>query len=88
MESRDVFYTYQEERVAVCSDQLVDVEEDLMAKCCHIQMTRHFLHKLQEPRAAVAPATTTCLVATPHVDSSALTHCCSPHGDSLTVGVA
>ena len=48
-------HPYQEQRVAVCSDQLVDVEEDLVAECCHVQMTRHVLHQLQQPGAAVTP---------------------------------
>ncbi|KAF3836815.1 hypothetical protein F7725_004279 [Dissostichus mawsoni] len=35
---------------------LVDVEEDLVTECCHVQMTGHVHHQLQQPGAASLPA--------------------------------
>lgn len=80
---------YQKQRVAVGSNQLVDVEKDLVAKCCHIQVTRNVLHQLQKPGAAIAPAATVSPTSTAVATTrNALTHRCATQGDSLSVCVA
>lgn len=74
---------YQEERVAVGGDQLVGVEEDLVAEGRHVQMAGHLPHQLQQPGTAVAPRPAT----EPAVGGcGALRH--RPHGRRLALGVA
>lgn len=79
---------YQEERVAVGGNQLIGVEEDLVAEGRHVQMTGHLLHQLQQPGAAVAPAAASWAVAAPHVHSAALTHGHSTHRKRLRLDAA
>lgn len=49
--------SYQKQRVAICSNQLIDVQEDLMTEGGHIQMAGHVLDQLQQPGAAITPRT-------------------------------